>query len=65
MPGRMMALRIRTNASLEEVAFKPPGERNKEAGARRYTGLQNRLPRLKGPETHSHNLVIGIFRLEH
>ena len=29
------------------------GVGTKEAGARRYTGLQIRLPRLKGPETHS------------
>ena len=37
----------------------------KQAGARRYTGLQIRLPGLKGPETHSHESVIGIFLNKH
>jgi hypothetical protein len=61
-----MAWRIRTNAWLEDGVSTLPDERKKkEAGARRYTGLQNRLPRLKGPETHSHNVVIGIFQREH
>src|SRR4051812_8919964 len=32
----------------------------KEAGARRYTGLQIRLPGLDGPETHSHITAIGF-----